>query len=165
VRFVVPVALAVAVVAGGCGGTRTITRTVAVARGAAPPQRVSWFGRIRSLTRAGGEYRMRLDPAWLLTGLTASDAMFEDHGTHDVANDFYEVDPDHRLLTFRVAADARVKVLTRDVGGSRITVAQLAQLVAGRNPLGRPLFEPLTTGFWIVADGDTVRSLEQQYRA
>jgi hypothetical protein len=45
-----------------------------------------------------------------------------------------------------------------------IGVAQLAQIVSGKNPLGRPLFEPITTGFWILVNIDTVRSLDQQYQ-
>jgi len=46
------------------------------------------------------------------------------------------------------------------VNGTPITVAQL---VAGKNPLGHPLYEPLATGFWIVTRIDRVRSLDQQY--
>jgi hypothetical protein len=55
-------------------------------------------------------------------------------------------------------------VLTDGPSGTPITVAQLADLVAGKNPLDAPLFEPLSTGFWIRMDGDTVRSLDQQYQ-
>jgi hypothetical protein len=50
------------------------------------------------------------------------------------------------------------------VSGSPVTVAQLAELVRGENPFPRPLFEPVTTGFWIRINIDTVRSLDQQYR-
>ncbi len=78
-------------------------------------------------------------------------------------NDFYRVDEGHRLLTYLVPAGARVTVLTQGVNGTAITVAQLAQLVAGKKPLGHPLYEPLATGFWIVTRIDTVRSLDQQY--
>jgi hypothetical protein len=42
-------------------------------------------------------------------------------------------------------------------------VAQLAELVAGRNPLHHRLFEPLATGFWIRVRSDTVASIDQQY--
>jgi len=42
-------------------------------------------------------------------------------------------------------------------------VAQLAQLAGGGNPFAKPLFEPISTGFWISIRNDTVDSLEQQY--
>ena len=157
---------ALAVVAAGCGGDRvaTVTRMVRVAHEVAPPARTTLFGHIRSLRHTGREYTLRFDPSWLLSGVTASRAKFEDTGSTDVPNDFYEVEEGHRVLTYRVPTNARVRVLTRAVHGTRITVAQLAELVAGRNPLPRPLFEPLATGFWIVVDGDAVRSLDQQYR-
>ena len=60
-------------------------------------------------------------------------------------------------------AAARVTVLARGVESTPIAVAQLAGLVAGRNPLGHPLFEPLSTGVSIVVHIDTVRRLDQQY--
>jgi hypothetical protein len=44
-----------------------------------------------------------------------------------------------------------------------VTVEQLARLVSHHNPPFK-LFEPLTTGFWIVVNIDTVRALDQQYR-
>jgi hypothetical protein len=56
-----------------------------------------------------------------------------------------------------------VTVLKKGVNGSPITVAQLAQLANGHNPFSKPLFEPLSTGFWISIRNDTVGSLEQQY--
>jgi hypothetical protein len=56
-----------------------------------------------------------------------------------------------------------VTVLARGVAGTRVTVAQLARLVRDENALGRPLFEPITTGFWIRVRIDTVRSIDQQY--
>jgi hypothetical protein len=62
-----------------------------------------------------------------------------------------------------VPANAHVTVLTKGVTGSPITVAELAQLVRGENPFGKPLFEPITTGFWIRVQIDTVHSLDQQY--
>jgi hypothetical protein len=56
-----------------------------------------------------------------------------------------------------------VTVLSEGVGGSPITVAQLAKLVQGGDPLGHPLFEPLETGVWILVEIDTIRSIDQQY--
>ena len=60
-------------------------------------------------------------------------------------------------------ADAHVTVLADDVDGTPITVAQLARIVKGGEPLGNPLFEPLETGVWSLYEVDTVRSIDQQY--
>jgi len=157
------VAAAVSLLVAGCGGTRTVTVTVGAKAAPGAPREIAQFGYIKSLERKGALFELRFDPAWLLSGKTASEAAFEDTGTRDVPNDFYRVDEGHRLLRYLVPAGARVTVLTRDVDGTPISVAQLAALVAGKDPLGRPLFEPLSTGFWIVVRIDTVRSLDQQY--
>lgn len=155
----------VVALAAGCGGTRTVTRTVTIGAKTqvGAPSEVAQFGYIKSLTRKGALYEMRFDPAWLLSGKTASRAKLEDTGSSDVPNDYYLVNEGRRLLTYLVPPGARVTVLTRAPGGTPITVSQLAQLVAGRNPLHRKLFEPITTGFWILVHVDTVRSLDQQY--
>jgi hypothetical protein len=157
----------VGVVSVGCGATRTVTRTVTVPGTAksevGPPGEQVEFGYIKSLKRTGGRFEMRFDPAWFLSGLTASRAKFEDTGSADVPNDNYVVNEGHRLLTYVVSATAQVTALTKGVAGSPITVSQLAQLVNGKNPFNRPLFEPITTGFWILINIDTVRSLDQQY--
>jgi hypothetical protein len=70
-----------------------------------------------------------------------------------------------RAYTYIVAANADVRVLTTgaNLNGTRITVPQLTQIAGGRNPLPKPLFEPISTGFWISIRNDTVGSLEQQY--
>jgi hypothetical protein len=158
---------AVVLLAAGCGGTRTVTKTVTVTAPAkarpGAPRDIAEFGHIRSLTRKGAVFELRFDPAWLLSGTTANHAKLEDTGSSDVPNDFYLVDEGHRVLTYVVPPDARVTVLRNGVDGTRATVAQLAQLVAGKNPFRRRLFEPITTGFWIVVRIDTVRSLDQQY--
>ena len=83
-----------------------------IGRGA-PTRRVE-FGHIRSLKRTEGGYFLRFDPAEYLTGVTASDAMQEDTGSSEVANDNYVVDEGHRLFTYTVPADA-----TRDGSGRR----------------------------------------------
>jgi hypothetical protein len=124
------------------------------------------FGHAESLERRGAAYRLRFDPALLLTGETANVAAAEDGAVppgEPVPNDNYVVDEGHRLYTYTVPADARVTVLKTSPTSAPITVAQLAELVAGRNPLPRPLFEPITTGFWITVRIDTVRSIDQQY--
>lgn len=166
-------AAAAALLAAGCGGTRTetvtVTRTVTVAgtgkTGPGPPGEHVEFGYLRSLRRKGAAYELRFDPAWFLSGETANVAAAEDGAVEPgqpVPNDNYVVDEGHRLLTYRVSPAAKVTVLTEGPGGTPITVAELAELVAGRRPV--PLWEPLTTGFWIDVDIDTVRALDQQYR-
>lgn len=166
-------AMAVAAIAAGCGETTTITRTVTVTEPgneiAAPEQRAE-FGYVESLTRKGGGFEMRFDPAWFLSGVTANTAAAEDGAVEPgepVPNDNYVLDEDHRLLTYEIPADAQVTVLTNQgdpaqLGATPITVSELAQILDGTSNLS--LFEPVTTGFWIVVDVDTVRSLDQQYR-
>jgi hypothetical protein len=168
-------AIVVVLVLTGCGSTkgspktiiRTVTVTATTATGPGPPGEVVEFGYIRSLTRKGPAFRMRFDPAWFLSGETANIAAAQDGKVEPgepVPNDNYVVQEGHRLLTYRVPADAHVTVLRKGVAGSPITVRQLSLLVNGKNPFGRPLFEPLTTGFWILVNIDTVRSLDQQYK-
>ena len=128
----------------------------------APTRRVE-FGHIGSLERSGNAFVLRFDPAEMVTGLTASDAAQEDTSSGDVANDYYVVDEGDRLFTYTVPADAHVTVLADGVEGSEITVAELAKILNGGEPLGRPLWEPLDTGVWILIEVDTVRSIDQQY--
>ena len=158
--------LALTAAAAGCGGTTTVTKTVTVTP-AARSNEIAQFGYVKSLERKGSGYELRFDPALLLSGKTANVAAAEDGAVpagEPVPNDNYVVDEGHRLLTYEVPANAHVTALTKGVAGSSITVAELAQLVRGENPFPRPLFEPITTGFWIRVDVDTVRSLDQQYR-
>lgn len=120
------------------------------------------FGHVDSLTPKGDHFELRFDPAWFLSGETASRAMLEDTGSADVPNDNYVVEEGHRLLTYLVPATAHVTVLTGALAWKAITVSQLAQLVKGEQPV--KLFEPLDSGVWIRVHIDTVCSLEQQYR-
>jgi hypothetical protein len=158
-----------ALVAAGCGSTRTVTNSVTVERPASvPPRELVLYGHIRSLTPQGQRFELRLDPALWLGGVTAYRAAVEDKAIAPgdaVPNDYYIRDEDHRLLTYVVPATARVTVLTYKGGirGMAITVAELAQLLAGRNPKHRRLFEP-KAGYWIRVATDTVRSLDQQYQ-
>jgi hypothetical protein len=157
----------VSLVAVGCGSTKTVTKTVTVSAiaktGVGSPRQVVEYGYIKSLKPQGGGYQMRFDPAWLLTGKTAKQAALEDTGSSDVPNDNYVVNESPRAYTYVVAPDAHVTVLKDGVNGSPITVAQLAQLANGHNPFSKPLFEPISTGFWISIRNDTVGSLDQQY--
>ena len=127
------------------------------------------FGHIASLKQEGDGYRMRFDPAWFTSGVTANEAAAEDgvvEPGEPVPNDNYRIEEGHRLLTYLVPADTPVTVLTREgdpasFGATPITVDELAQLVAGEKPV--ELFEPLDTGVWIRVNIDTVCSIDQQY--
>ena len=146
----------------GCGDKETVTRTVTVE--AASKEESVQFGHIESLTRKGPSYELRFDPALFLTGETANVAAAEDGAVapgEPVPNDNYVVDEGHRLLTYLVPASAKVTVLATSPESTPITVAELAEIVAGDH---KPLWEPIETGFWLRARIDTVRSLDQQYK-
>jgi hypothetical protein len=128
------------------------------------------YGHLASLRQAGGGWRLRFDPAWFTSGVTANTAAAQDGAVEPgqpVPNDNYVVDESHRLYVYRVAPDARVTVLTNNRTGilsTPIGLAELAQIVStGRSPR-RKLFEPLDSGVWIRVHIDTVCSIEQQYR-
>jgi hypothetical protein len=129
---------------------------------------VALWGHIKSLSRKGGRFEMRFDPAWLLHGVTASRAALEDTGSSDVPNDYYIVDEGHRLLTYVVPAAAHVTVLTKGLRSTSITVSELAQIVKGRNPKHRPLFDTGNhLGFWIRVGSrypNPALSIDQQYQ-
>jgi hypothetical protein len=155
----------------GCGSTKTVTKTVTVTSAApasVPPRELVFYGHVKSLTRTGSGFELRVDPALWLGGLTAQRAAVEDKAIapgEPVPNDYYIREEGHRLLTYRVPASARVTVLTYKGGikGTPVSVADYAELLAGRNPGHIRLFEP-KAGFWIRVALDTVRSLEQQYQ-
>jgi hypothetical protein len=184
-------AVAVALAAGcGGGGAQKVVRTVTVQQKAAVARTVALqhkaaalsatgdqrlYGQVKSLERKGDHYELRFDPALFLSGVAANVAQAEDQHTPcqpsacpPVANDNYVVDESQRLLTYLVPADVQGTVLTKNgsSGGpfpaTTITVAQLAQIVAGKSSL--KLFEPLSTGVWILVHVDTVRTFAQQYR-
>lgn len=150
--------------------TKTVTAPVIAKTGLGPPAERVEFGHIEKLTRKGGRFELRFDPAWFLSGETANRAAAEDGVVklgEPVPNDNYLVDEGHRLLTYVVPDDARVTVLTRkgdprQLGATRITVPELAQIVRGTSRI--KLFEPLSTGVWIRFKVDTVRAIDQQYR-
>jgi hypothetical protein len=116
---------------------------------------------------------MRFDPAILLRGPAAQRAAVQDGAIRPgepVPNDVYVVDETPRTLTFPVARSARVTVLTRTGTGAlprtRITVDELAAIVAGRNPRHRDLLEP-AAGVWIrigARDPNPVLAIDQQYQ-
>jgi hypothetical protein len=134
---------------------------------AAKKQRpVVFYGHVKSVKRVHGRFKMRFDPALWLTGVAAESAC----GCKPVSNDYYILDESHRLLTFVVRRDARVTVLTRHGSGqiptATISVAELGQIVAGKNPHHRQLLEP-KAGFWIKIGErypNPAISLDQQYQ-
>jgi hypothetical protein len=134
---------------------------------ATPAGDQAYYGHIRSLTKSGSRYELGFDPAWLLTGATASRAKLADTGSDDVANDTYTRDESHRLLTFLAPAGLRPTVLTnqgtRGIAATPISMAELAQIVKGRRTRHR-LFEPLDSGIWIRVHVDTLTALDQQYK-
>ncbi len=164
-RLVVVAALAA--VAAGCGTTRTETVTVtapATEPGLQPPSKRTEFGHIMSLRQTGDRYTMRFDPALFLSGETANDAAAEDgvvEPGQPVPNDNYVLDEGHRLLTYPVADDATVTVLTTGVATKRITVGELAEAIQGKG--GTTIWDPRSTGTWITTDVDTVIAVRQQY--
>ncbi len=138
---------------------------------AAPAGQMVLYGHIRTLVRKGSRFELRFDPAWFTSGVTANVAAAEDGVVakgEPVPNDNYVVDESKRRLTYLVPPTARVTVLTNEgtvgITSTRIPVSELAQIVRGKNPKGRKLFESLQSGVWIRVRIDTVKSLDQQYR-
>ena len=178
--------VAIAGVAAACGSTKTVTKTVTVTSTSAsqaptslnvqlPPatragQTTQW-GHIKSLRRKDGHFEMRFDPGLMLHGVAAESAAVEDGATspgQGVPNDYYIVDEGHRLLTYVVAANASVRIVTAGDFHVRITVSELAKLFSGKNPRHRALMGGVRGfGFWIrVGDKypNPVLSLDQQYQ-
>ena len=137
---------------------------------AAPAGQQVMFGHIKALARRGGRWELRFDPAWLLTGVAAERAAVEDGVLapgEPVPNDSYVVDEGHRLLTFVVAPTARVTLVGKGLRPIVVPVAEFAQIVKGRNPRRRPLFDrERALGYWIrISDKypNAVVSIDQQY--
>jgi hypothetical protein len=127
------------------------------------------YGHVKSLTHRGDHFELRFDPAWFLSGVTASRANLEDTGSSEVPNDNVVIEEGHRQFTYLLPAAADITVLSRtgDIPGpgfpsKAITATQLAQLVNGKEPVD--LAESLDSGFWMHVNVDTVCSLHQQYR-
>jgi hypothetical protein len=164
----------VALIAAGCGSTKTVTRTVTVpakstSSGLGPPAVQTKFGYIKSMKRKGAGYVLRFDPALLLSGITANTAAAEDGAVapgEPVPNDNYRLNEGHRLLTYLLPTTARVSVITQhgqgSLGETKIPVDELARIVNGGKHL--KLFEPLATGVWLRVHIDTVQTLDQQYQ-
>ena len=138
---------------------------------AAPAGQFVLFGHIKSLTRGRRRFLLRFDPALFLSGETANRAAVEDKVISPgdaVPNDSYVLEEGHRAVAYFVWPSAQVTVITNGgtagLTSTRITVAELAQIVKGKNPRHRPLFDRARgLGFWIRVSIDTVRELDQQY--
>jgi hypothetical protein len=147
----------VAVAVGSTVAARALTGPVG------KPKQFVFYGHVKSLVPKGGRYELRFDPAFWLTGTAAEHVCGCGPG---VPNDYVILDETHGLLTFLVRPDAAVTIITRRDYATPITVAELAQIVAGRNPRHRRLFEP-KAGFWIRVGEkypSPVVSLGQQYQ-
>jgi hypothetical protein len=135
---------------------------------AGPPRVQTLYGHIKSLTRKGARFELRFDPAFWLGGVTATRAAVEDKVIppgDTVPNDYYIREESHRLLTYLVPANAGATVLTRGPRSTKIAVSELAQIVKGKNPRHRALYDRGNhLGYWIGIAVDTVRSLDQQYQ-
>jgi hypothetical protein len=157
--------LLVLVAAAAAAGVAVASTRFVSTPPAAPVGQQVFFGRVKTLKRTGARWLLRFDPAWFLSGLTASRAKLEDTGSADVPNDNYRVEEGHRLLTFIVSPSARITVLTNEgtkgIQSKPITVSQLAAIVAGKSSL--KLYEPLESGTWIRVRIDTINELDQQY--
>jgi hypothetical protein len=132
-----------------------------------PPGTIAQYGYIKSLRPSGKSYVLKLDPALWLEGTTARLAAKEDG---QEAFDYYIRNPEHRLLVYKVPAGIPVTVVTvrrGPVTSMRIPVAELAQIVKGKNPKHRPLIERGSgrhLGYWVRTHIDTVTSIDQQYQ-
>ena len=167
----------VAVSASSAGSSSSSSGTVAPPVSAflprppmVPPRQIVFFGYVKSLTRDRNRYLVRIDPAVSLTGITArraavGDGVIEPGDT--VPNDFYVRNESRRQLTYRVPASAHVTVITNPGTGprsTRITVAELANVLKGSNPKNHlGIWQP-DSGFWVRVGGDTALALDQQYR-
>ena len=78
-----------------------------------------------------------------------------------VPNDYFVVDEGHRLLTYKVPADAKLTVVALGPKNIPVTIEALAKMVAGKQAAP---WLPIASGFWLRSHIDTVRSLDQQYR-
>ena len=126
------------------------------------PKQLVLYGHVKSIAPNRGQFELRFDPALWLSGTAAEHAC----GCKPVPNDYVVVEESHRLLTFVVRRDAVVTIVTRNNFATPISVEELAQIVAGKNPKHRSLLEP-KAGFWITIGEkypNPIVSLGQQYQ-
>jgi hypothetical protein len=145
--------------------TTIVIATTAASAAGGPPfgppaTKLLLFGHVASLKPVGHRWLLGLDPALWLSGKTASDYALATTGSPDVPNDHIVFDPDHTVLTYYLGADAKVTVVANHGGitARRITVPELVRVLRGT----LKTFEPHNP-FWVVASGDTILELDQQY--
>ena len=117
-----------------------------------------------------GQWQLRFDPAWFLSGVTANKAAAAEGAVEPgqpVPNDNYRVDEAHRSFTYIVPDDAKVTVITNrgnpaQLGATPIGVAELARIVNGTSTM--KLFEPLDSGVWLTIKGDRAVAIDHQYQ-
>ena len=169
------VALVVVVPAGSepverSSATATPPASAFLPKGMFGPRQLVFYGYVKSLTRSGSRYVARVDPSFMLTGVTASTAAVEDgvlRPGEPVPNDYYERNQTKRPLTYLVPANAHVTVLVNPGTGPRsavVPVSEFAQIVKGKNPKKRPGLWGPAAGFWIRAQSDRALALDQAYR-
>jgi hypothetical protein len=132
-----------------------------------PPNEITQYGYVSSVAKRGSDYVLRFDPALWLEGETANTAAVEDGEIkpgEGVPNDYYILNPEHRLLMYKLPAGAHVTVLAY-LKTTKVTVAYLAKLLKTSKPCGRfELRADCRLGFWLRYSIDTVKSLDQQYQ-
>jgi hypothetical protein len=132
-----------------------------------PPTQIDEFGYVDSVTAKGSGYVLRFDPALWLEGQTANVAAAEDGAINlgqSVPDDYWIRDPDHKLLTYKLPANAHVTVLV-NLQTTKISVSNLAKLLKTSKPGGPyELRGPGRRGFWLRYSIDTVKALDQQYQ-
>ena len=160
----------VAVLAAAAALTSLALAATGALRLFSPPRQIVQFGYVASVTQKGREYVLRFDPALWLEGQTANVAAAEDGAVKPgeaVANDYWIRNPDHKLLTYKLPANAHVTILVQ-LQTTKVTVTRLAQLLtsnAARDCAGRYVLRPpCRLGFWLRYATDTVKSLDQQYQ-
>jgi hypothetical protein len=133
------------------------------------PRQIVIFARVKAAVAKGSRFEVRVDPAEYLSGETANRAAIADKLIPPgdvVPNDHYIRDEGHKLLAYKLPANAHITVITNDgTSGPRATAispSELGQIVKGKNPNHRHLFEP-KNGFWIRLASDTALALDQQY--
>lgn len=154
------------------GAAAALTGVALAATGAlrlySHPSQLVQFGYVSSVTQKGREYVLRFDPALWLEGQTANVAAAEDGAVNPgeaVPNDYWIRNPDHKLLTYKLPANAHVTILV-NLQTTKVSVATLARLLGTAKGCGGKyqLHLPCRLGFWLGYSIDTVKSLDQQYQ-
>jgi hypothetical protein len=134
------------------------------------PRQLVQFGYVASVTQKGREYVLRFDPALWLEGQTANVAAAEDGAVKPgeaVPNGYWIRNSDHKLLTYKLPANARVTILVQ-LQTTKVTVTRLARLLTSnvaRDCAGRYVLRPpCRLGFWLRYATDAAKSLDQQYQ-